>query len=54
MTITLNGYEAEVFYAYLCHSMELLQKNNIPMADVEMDMASKVEEQMDRQLYEEN
>lgn len=47
MTIKLDGREAEVFYAYLCHSMERLEKNDISMPDVEMDIASKVERQMD-------
>ena len=58
MTIKLNGYEAEVFYAYLCHSMERLEKAGIKMPDVEMQVAQSVEERMDEEFnygsYEED
>ena len=58
MKIELNGYEAEVFYAYLCHSMERLEKAGIKLSDVEMKVAQSVEEQMDRKFnydsYEED
>lgn len=43
----MNGFEAEVFYAYLCHSMEQLEKAGIKLPDVEMQVARSVEEQMD-------